>query len=350
MKAIVRTLASAAVGIALAVSAVAVASAAEMKGKIYYLVPTLLDEFQTGSIDAITKFMADVGYEVVALDGQNRTDLQLNQIDDVINLKPSAVILAAVDFDAAKGGIEKMRAANIPVMIFDRQITSTPSDFTSVAGTVEIGHIAADEITRLLTEKNGSAKGKVLQILGDPGDPYTLEIQQGFEEKMAAHPDVTIITHAAMQWEASNAGNIAQDQMLTNPDIDLIFVHAAHLAVAVAAVLEAQGKKPGEVMLVSSNGAPVGLDLIRKGWEQVEVEQPMYAQAAALAMFADKVVNHEEIKPGTYNVTGLESVVTIEDWGPNIKIPGAAITKDNVDDARFWGNLKPPTEPVMSVE
>jgi ribose transport system substrate-binding protein len=349
MRSILRVVAGAVLAIGLAATAT-LAAAQESKGKIYYLVPTLLDEFQTGSIDAITKFMKDVGYEVVSLDGQNRSDLQLNQIDDVINLKPAAVILAAVDFDAAKTGIEKMRAAGIPVMIFDRQITSTPSDFTSVAGTIEIGYIAAEEITRLLTEKNGLPKGKVLQILGDPGDPYTLDIQKGFEEKMAAHPDVTILTQAAMQWEASNAGNIAQDQLLTNPDIDLIFVHAAHLAVAVAAVLEAQGKQPGEVMLVSSNGAPVGLDLIRKGWEQVEVEQPMVAQAAALAMFADKVVNKEEIKPGTYNVTGLESELTIESWGPNIKIPGAAITKDNVDDPKFWGNMKPPTEPVQAVE
>jgi hypothetical protein len=71
-----------------------------------------------------------------------------------------------------------------------------------------------------------------------------------------------------------------------------------------------KGKQPGEIMLVSSNGAPVGLDLIRKGWEQVEVEQPMYAQAAALAMFADKVVNKQELKPGTYDVTGLKSELT----------------------------------------
>jgi ribose transport system substrate-binding protein len=337
-------------GLALAALAFGSATAQESKGTIYYLVPTLLDEFQTGSIDAITKFMGDVGYEVVSLDGQNQSTTQLNQIDDVINLKPAAVILAAVDFDAAKAGIEKMRAAGIPVMIFDRQIVSTPSDFTSVAGTVEIGHIAADEAVRLLTEKHGSPKGKILQILGDPGDPYTLDIQKGFEEKMAAHPDVTIITQAAMQWAADAAGSIAQDRLLTDPDIDLIFNHAAHLSVAVAAVLEAAGKKPGEVMMMSSNGAPVGLDLIREGWLQVEVEQPMVAQAAALAMFADKVVNKQPIEPGEYNVTGLPSVLTIESWGPNIKIPGAAITKDNVDDPKFWGNLKPPTEPVTAVE
>ena len=83
-------------------------------------------------------------------------------------------------------------------------------------------------------------------------------------------------------------------------------------------MLEAAGKKPGEIMMMSSNGAPVGLDLIRKGWLQVEVEQPLFAQAAALAMFADKVVNKAEIKPGTYDVTGLPSVLTIEAWGPII--------------------------------
>ena len=326
------------------------AQAADSKGKVYYLVPTLLDEFQSESVKAMAKFMGDVGYETVSLDAQNRTDLQQNQMSDIIKLKPKMVVLAAVDFEAMKPGIEAARAAGIPVMIFDRQITSTKTDLTSVAGTVEIGEIAADQIQKLLKDKKGSVSGKVLQILGDPGDSYTLDIQKGFEGKMKAFPDVKIISQPALQWEASKAGDIASDQLLTNPDIDLIFVHAAHLAVPVVAILEAKGKKPGDVMLVSSNGAPVGLDLIRKGWEQVEVEQPLYAQAAGLAMFADKVANKQPIKPGTYKVLGLDSTMTEESWGPNLKIPGAAISKANVDEPRFWGNLKAPAEPVKPVE
>jgi ribose transport system substrate-binding protein len=337
---------------ALATLAVALSSSAwaQEAKKIYYMVPTLLDEFQTESVKGIEKFLKDVGYETVTLNADNKTDLQQSQMNDVINLKPAAIVLAAVDFNALKPSIEKARAAGIPVMIFDRQITATPSDFTSVAGTVEIGQIAAAEIQRLLKEKNGEVKGKVLQVLGDPADPYTLDIQKGFEEKMKEFSAVEIISLPAMQWEASNAGTIVADQLLANPDIDLIFVHAAHLAVAAVASLEAKGKKPGEVLLVSSNGAPVGLDLIRKGWEQVEVEQPLYAQAAAIGMFADKVVDKQEIKPGKYKVLGLESELTAESWGPNLKIPGAAITKDNVDESRFWGNLKAPSEPVKPVE
>ena len=346
MKTFVKTMAGA---LALTVALLSPAYA-DSKGKIYYMVPTLLDEFQTESVSAIESFLKQVGYEPVTLNADNKTDLQQSQMNDVINLHPKAIVLAAVDFNALQPSIEKARAAGIPVMIFDRQITATKVDFTSVAGTVEIGHIAGDQIEALLKAKNGAVKGKVLQVLGDPSDPYTLDIQKGFEEKMKAFPDVKIISLPAMNWEASNAGTIVADQMVANPDIDLIFVHAAHLAVAAVASLEAKGKKPGDVMLVSSNGAPVGLDLIRKGWENVEVEQPLYAQAAAIAMFADKVVNKQEIKPGTYKVLGLDSVLTTESWGANLKIPGAAITKDNVNETRFWGNLKAPSEPIKPVE
>lgn len=326
------------------------AALAESKGKIYYLVPTLLDEFQTGSVDAMQRFMGEVGYETVSLDAQNRTDLQQSQMNDVINLKPKAIVLAAVDFEAMKPGIEKARDAGIPVMIFDRQITSTQSDLTSVAGTVEIGQIAAASVQKLLTERKGKVEGKILQILGDPGDSYTLDIQKGFEGAMKDYPDVTIISQPALMWEATKAGDIASDQLLVNPDIDLIFVHAAHLAVPVSAILEARGKKPGEVMLVSSNGAPVGLDLIRKGWEQVEVEQPLFAQAAGLAMFADKIIAKEPLEPGEYDVLGQKAQLTMEAWGPNLKIPGAAINKSNVDDPSFWGNGKLPDTPVTSVK
>ena len=257
----------------------------------------------------------------------------------------------AVDFDAIVPGIEKARAAGIKVLNFDRLIRSTPFELTSVAGTVEIGQIAAGEAIRLLTEKNGSAKGKVLQILGDPGDSYTLDIQKGFEEGMAKEaPDVEIVSKAALLWEATNAGKVFEDQILVNPDIDLVFAHAAHLTVPIVAIMEAKGMQPGQMMMMASNGAPVGLDNIRKGWQQAEVEQPTFAQVYGIAMFLPMILKGEKPKPGTYKVLGLDAVLTEEAWGPNLKIPGAAITKANVDNPSFWGNMKIPTDPVEPVQ
>ena len=309
-------------GIALALAGAAPA-VAQQQGTIYYMIPTLLDEFQTESQKAIEAVFGEMGYEVVSLDAQNRADLQLNQLEDVIELKPDAIIMNAVDFDAIVPGVEEAKAAGIPVLNYDRQIRSTEFALTSVAGTVEIGRVAAGEAVRLLSERHGSPTGKVLQILGDPGDNYTLDIQQGFEEVMGAEaPDALIVTKAAMQWEAENAGAILEDQLLVNPDIDLIFAHAAHLTVPLVAILEAQGKAPGEIMMMASNGAPVGLDNIRSGWQQVEVEQPLYAQIYGLAMFTPMILAGKTPAPGTYDVTGLESRADDRGVGPEPQDPG----------------------------
>ena len=98
-------------------------------------------------------------------------------------------------------------------------------------------------------------------------------------------------------------------------------------------------------MMVSSNGAPVGLKMIREGWLQVEVEQPLFAQIWGMAKFINLVLAGAAIAPGTYDVLGLEGTLTIEEWGPNLALPGAAINAGNVDESRFWGNLVTPQSP-----
>ena len=323
---------------------------AQDKGTVYYLVPTLLDEFQTESQKAFEHMFGSLGYETVSVDADNRADRQLSQLEDAIATGPSAIVLAAVDFDAIVPGVEAAAAAGIPVLNFDRQIRTAEFALTSVAGTVEMGIAAAGEVKRLLEARNGSAAGKVLQVLGDPGDNYTLDIQKGFDETIAGESGVEVVTKATLQWEPANAADIVEDQILVNPDIDVIFGHAAHLCSAMIAVLESAGKQPGDIAMLCSNGAPEGLKNIKSGWQQAEVEQPLYAQMYGLAMFVDKIVAGKPVEAGNYDVLGLPSVVTIEDWGPDLKIPGAVITADNVDDGRFWGNLDMPTGAVETVD
>jgi ribose transport system substrate-binding protein len=325
-------------------------AAAQDKGTIYYLAPTLFDEFQVETKDMVELLFGQLGYKVVTLDAQQRADLQNSQMDDAVLQAPKAIILAAVDFDAISPGIEKAHAAGIPILVYDRQIRNRPVEFTSVAGTVEIGRLSAAEAVKLLTAKHGEPKGKVLSIMGDSGDTYTLDIEQGFEEVMAKNPNIQVIAKPSKDWEPTNAANTVQDQLLVNPDIDMLFIHADHLTPPIVSVLENAGKKKGDILIVDATGMPVGLKLLREGWVQTIVEQPLYGQVYGMAMFLDHVINKKPIKAGTYDVVGLPSEITIEAWGPNLRVPGGVITKDNVDDAKFWGNLKPPGVPVPKVE
>jgi ribose transport system substrate-binding protein len=325
------------------------AMAADDKGTIYYLAPTLFDEFQVETKNMVELLFSQLGYKVTTLDAQQRADLQNSQMDDAILQKPKAIILAAVDFDAISPGIEKAHAAGIPIMVYDRQIRNRPVEFTSVAGTVEIGRLSAEEAVKLLTALKGGPKGKILSVMGDSGDTYTLDIEQGFEEVMKKYPDIQVIAKPSKDWEPTNAANTVQDQLLVNPDIDMLFIHADHLTPPIVSVLENKGKKKGDILIVDATGMPMGLKLLRDGWVQTIVEQPLYGQVYGLAMFLDKVIQKQEIKPGTYDVVGLKSELTVESWGPNLRVPGGVITKDNVDDTRFWGNQKPPGVPVPTL-
>src|SRR5690606_20652512 len=110
--------------VVLAASAAAFLSSAyaQEKGTIYYMVPTLLDEFQTGSVSALEMFLGQVGYSMTTLNADNKTDLQQSQMNDVIALAPKAIILAAVDVSGLAPAVDAARAAGIPVIEFDRQI------------------------------------------------------------------------------------------------------------------------------------------------------------------------------------------------------------------------------------
>ncbi|MBY5406685.1 sugar ABC transporter substrate-binding protein [Rhizobium leguminosarum] len=329
---------------------VSLAAKAQEKGEVYYLIPDSGGPFYPESAKVMSYFLEQVGYKLTTLDATQKSDIQLNQIDNVINLKPKAMVVAAVDFDAVVPGIERARAAGISVMAFDRQISSTKLDLTSVAGTVEIGHNAAEQAIRLLKERKGQAKGKVLQITGDPGDSYSVSVRGAFDEVIAKYPDIKVETKAAMQWEPTNAANITQDYLQTNPDVDMIFYHSGYLASAVVAILQSAGKKPGDILMLDADGDIGGLAQIRAGWQQIAVGAPMYAQAYAIAMFLDKILKGEPLKAGEYEVLGLKSELTDEKWGPNLKIPGALVTKDNVDDPIHWANGKLPTQKVVPVQ
>jgi ribose transport system substrate-binding protein len=309
------------------------------KGQVFYLSPNQFDEFQTTASKLIAKYVTDAGYqckELVA--GNEDVSLQLNQLDNAITQKPKAIIIAACDGTAVVDGVEKARAQGIPVIAFDRVISETKVDFHSVAGCYRMGVLAAGEISRLLKEKHGEVKGHILDIMGDPGDSYTVLIEEGFQDTMKKYPNVKIETKIADGWEASNAADIADDYLVAKPDTDLIFSHAEHLAAAITSVLETKGLKKGEKIMVSTAGMPMGLDLLRDGWLQATVEQPLAAQAEGVAMFLEDIIAKKRLEPGDYTVGGFESKLVEQPYGPELRIPGSVITKANVDDPRFWGN------------
>jgi len=310
------------------------------EGVVYYMAPMLSDEFQAGANLMSRNIGSELGYEVKSLNANNDVTKQINQMDDAVGMKPKAIILNAVDVSALVGSADKARAEGIPILVFDRFITETTIDFSSVVGTVKIGQIAGKECARLLKEKYGEEKGVVLEIMGDLGDNYTIMIDKGFKEVMAAYPNVEIITKDTPQWEPSTMASTVDDQITARKDIDILFNHADDRTAAIIPVFESHGYKQGDIIWISTDGTPTGLKSIRDGWVLETVQEPMVAMAHGLWAFMDEVLAKEEIKTGKYTIEGLETELITEKWGPTLYFPGDIISKENVDDPNLWGNVK----------
>ncbi len=311
----------------------------EGKGTVYYLSPNQFDEFQTTASRLLAKYVENAGYEFKELvAGSEDVALQLNQLDNVMTQKPKAIIMAPVDPVAIVDGVNRARSEGIAIIAFDRTIRDTEVDFTSVAGCYEMGVTAANEMVRLLKERHGEAKGKVLDILADAMDSYAVLIEDGIQDTLKQYPNIMIETKLAGQWDATKAADIADDYLVVNPDTDIIFTSGDFLAASVVSVLQTKGMRPGDVLMVTTAGMPLGLDLIREGWIHVDVEQPLIAQAEGVAMFLDDIVAGKKPEPGEYTVGGFVSKLVIQPYGLELQIPGTAVTIENVDDPKLWGN------------
>jgi len=319
------------------------------KQVVYYLIPTLIDEWQTESQKVIERVFAELHYEVISVNADNDAELQNQQLADTVKLNPPIIILTAVDgHKIDRDTIASARRAGIRILLYDRPV-SVETDFVSITDAEKTGEQAAESAVALLKEMVGG-KGQILQILGDPADNWARSVQIGFERKLAeTAPEVEVISKPAMNWDPNNARKVAGEQLTSNQDIKIVFAHAADLADAVVDVFKGMKKKPGDIKLISGNGAPVGLKNIREeGWQQVEIDEPVYAQVYALALFFDDIVkgNGPQLKARRCEVLGMDGELTQQQLGPTFTLTGKTITSQNVADPQFWGNLIPPKQPL----
>jgi ribose transport system substrate-binding protein len=316
------------------------AEEAPAENVIYYMSPVLFDEFQAGSKLMIERFAEEQGFEIHTLNAQNNASHQIDQMDDVIALKPTAIILNAVDSSTIVSSVDKARSEGIPVLVYDRFITDTQVDFHSVVGTVKMGEIGAKECVRILKEKYGKPKGVVFELMGDSGDMYTVLIDQGFQNEIQKYGEIKVIVKDTPQWEPTTSASIVDDQLTARDDIDILFMHADFRGTAIVPVFESHGYGKGDIVMIGTDGGPTGLDLVRDGWMQLNIAVPMVQQAWGLYEFLDDVVAGKSIKAGKYNVKGIQSEVIVEDWGPTLYLPGEVITEENADNPDLWGNLE----------
>jgi ABC-type sugar transport system substrate-binding protein len=305
---------------------------------IYYLATDMFNGFNISSAKNVEKFGKKLGYQVKILDAKNSSDIQNRQFETAMTTNPAAIMIKAVDNNSIIETAKRAALMGVAVIAYDNTIFCKDVSIASVLDTINVGEMAAKESVRLLTEKYGEPKGEILQVMGNLGDMYSVNIAKGFNATIKKNPEIRLITKNSPKWKGQS--RLVEKELLKNKNIKLIFVHADSVIPSIIPILEAQGYKPGDVLIVGTDGDPAALQKIREGWIQSTIGVPLIQQVWGMYEFLPQILEHKKLEAGTYELKGIQASLKIETWGPTLYLPGEIITRENVDNSKLWGNSK----------
>lgn len=182
---------------------------------------------------------------------------QMSQIEDVIIKRPGAVVFIPVDSKAMVPGIEKLNAANIPVVNITDQVLGGQS--ISFMGCDE-GNLSLNTARYLLQKMNG--KGNVIILEGVGGSQNSTNRVNGYKKALAEFPNVKLLASQPANFQRVQALQVTENLLQSYSQVDGIL--AANDAMALGAI-EALDAAKRKALVVGLNGTKEAIDSIKEG-------------------------------------------------------------------------------------
>lgn len=221
--------------------------------------------------------------ELTIADGRRDSAVQLSSLEDLITRRVNVIVMSPNDSAALAPIADAAKRAKIPVVVFDRKLNVDPEGYAAYIGSdnVEMGRVSA----RFIAEKLGG-KGKVIQVEGTPGASATIDRKKGFEEEMAKHPDIKIVSYVG-HYRLHDAVAVMEDAVTAHRDVKAVFAHNDSMALGASQVLRERGIK--DVVTIGMDGAKEGCNGVVAGHLTGTVYYPtMFPEALDLAVKVSK--------------------------------------------------------------
>jgi ribose transport system substrate-binding protein len=255
-------------------------------------------------IALFTKNQTNPFYQSVRLGAQNAADRlnvelvnyipamedsipeQMSQIEDITIKRPDAVVFVPVDFKAMVPAVQKLNAANIPVVnIVDK---SAGGDVVTFVGADDY-NLGLQVARHLFTKMNG--EGNIVILEGIRGALTSSERVRGFHKALEEYPKIKALASQPGNYQRLQALQVTENLLQSNPKIDGVL--AANDAMAIGAI-EALGGANRKALVVGMNGTQEAIDAIKAGLLVASGEFSGYLQGCLGVMAA---VRHLQRQP-----------------------------------------------------
>jgi ribose transport system substrate-binding protein len=208
---------------------------------------------RTGSDFAAKKLSIDVSHYVPTT-ADNAAE-QTKLVDDAIAKKPDLIVFDPVENQKMVPAIEKMNAANIPVVeITDRAeggkfVSSVrPDDY-------QLGLATARRALKAL-----DGKGNVVILEGIATTTSSVERVKGFNDAIKEFPAVKLLASKSGGYQRKPAQDAMEGWIRQFPQIDGVLAANDSMAAAAVETLEKRSRK---AVVVGINGSKEAIDLIK---------------------------------------------------------------------------------------
>src|SRR6266403_3265664 len=212
---------------------------------------------------------------------------QLSQIEDVVVKKPDAIVFIPVDYKAMVPGVEKINAANIPVVnITDR---SAGGKFVSFVGADD--YSLGLETARYLLKTLGG-KGNIVIIEGVKGSLTSVDRVRGFNDALKENPGAKLLASQPGNYQRLQALQVMENLIQSYSQIDGVM--AANDAMAVGAIEALEGAKR-TALVIGINGTKEAVDAIKAGKLLATGDYHAYNQGCLSVMAALRYLHKQPV-------------------------------------------------------
>ena len=334
-------------GIACGTMLLGTAAFASEGDTIVYTQKTMNQFFHIALQDKVQEAVENAGYTFEVANCNNDSTLQNDQMRNFISKAPKAIIANAVDSDALNDVTVEAMEAGIPVIMVDN-----PASTAVVTGSVKFdnykcGQLCAQEIVDRLTEKNGAAQGRVVNVYGAMSSECWRLRKEGFESIISEYPDIEYV-------EVPGEGDRTKSQeALTNAiakyngEIDAVHCPSDDPGLGCAEALQIAGMwypvgDENHVILVTGDGEPDAVAYLMDNYYDAIVVEDAYAYGPiAVDLLTEYVFKGEEIPTsGTYTNDAYfwKTAEFIEgETGPILQVPPYVLDASTLESEGHWG-------------
>ncbi|MBK5220877.1 MAG: sugar ABC transporter substrate-binding protein [Thermoleophilia bacterium] len=275
--------------------------------------------------DAVSEKCPDC--EVIYFNAAGDAEKQQSQGEAALTKGADVLVLDPMDSKSAAAIAERANAQDVPVVSYDRLIENGEVDAYISFDNEKVGELQAETLANKLKE-DGSPKGPVIMINGDPADPnaalFKAGAHKGFE---AAGVDVAK-EYDTPGWTAENAQREAQQAITALGNDGFAGIYAANddTGGGAIAALKGAGINPEERPVTGQDATVAGLQRILAGQQYMTIYKAIPPQAEISAEIAIALAEGKEVPKD--KVT--EEINNGKTDVPSVLLDPIAVTKENV--------------------